>query len=67
MPRTVQDILYHADELANRFENYDPNEQDERDPEAFTALRDGVLSAPTRNVQSGPPSRTLERTATPGH
>jgi hypothetical protein len=44
MPRTVQDILDHADELANRFENYDPNEQDGRDPEAFTALRDAVLS-----------------------
>ncbi len=44
MPRTVQDILDHADELANRFENYDPNEHDERDPETFKALRDAVLS-----------------------
>jgi hypothetical protein len=44
MPRTVQDILDHADELANRFEDYNPNEQDERDPEAFKALRDAVLS-----------------------
>jgi len=44
MPRTVQDILDHADELANRFEDYTPNEHDERDPEAFKALRDAVLS-----------------------
>ena len=44
MPRTVQDILDHADELANRFEDYIPNEHDERDPESFTALRDAVLS-----------------------
>jgi hypothetical protein len=44
MPRTIQDILDHADELANRFEDYNPNEQDERDPEAFKALRDAVLS-----------------------
>jgi hypothetical protein len=44
MPRTVQDILDHADELANRFEDYTPNERDERDPESFKALRDAVLS-----------------------
>ena len=44
MPRTVQDILDHADELANRFEDYTPDERDERDPESFTALRDAVLS-----------------------
>jgi hypothetical protein len=44
MPRTVQDILDHADELANRFEDYTPNEHDERDPKSFTALRDAVLS-----------------------
>jgi hypothetical protein len=44
MPRTVQDILDHADELANRFEHYEPAPHDERDPEAFAALRDAVLS-----------------------
>ena len=31
-------------ELASRFENYDPTPQEERDPEAFVALRDAVLS-----------------------
>jgi hypothetical protein len=44
MPRTVQDILDHADELTSRFEHYEPTQQDERDPEAFVALRDAVLS-----------------------
>ena len=39
MPRTVQDILDHGDELAKRFEDYEPAAHDERDPEAFAALR----------------------------
>ena len=43
MPRTVQGILDHADELADRFESYEPTPQDERDPEALVALRDAVL------------------------
>ncbi|MBK5223708.1 MAG: hypothetical protein JJE52_12730 [Acidimicrobiia bacterium] len=30
MPRSIQDILDHADELAERFENYEPTEGDER-------------------------------------
>lgn len=44
MPRTVQDILDHADTLAQRFENYEPAPGEERDPRAFAALRDAVLS-----------------------
>ena len=44
MPRTVQDILDHADELAKRFEDYEPDAGDERDPGVFAALRDAVLS-----------------------
>jgi hypothetical protein len=44
MPRTVQDILDQADELAKRFEDYQPAEGDERDPEAFAELRRAVLS-----------------------
>lgn len=44
MPRTIQDILDHADELAKRFEDYEPSASDERDPEAFTELRRAVLS-----------------------
>ncbi len=44
MPRTVQDILDHADELAKRFEDYEPSPADERDPEVFGELRRAVLS-----------------------
>jgi len=44
MPRSVQDILDHADELAKRFEDYEPSSTDERDPEVFAELRRAVLS-----------------------
>lgn len=44
MPRTVQDILDHSHELAKRFEEYEPKPGDERDPEAFSALRRAVQS-----------------------
>lgn len=44
MPRTVQDILDHADELAKRFEEYEPSTTDERDLEVFVELRQAVLS-----------------------
>ena len=43
MPRTVQEILDHADELAQRFGDYEPSADDERDPEAFAALRRAVI------------------------
>lgn len=42
MPRTVEEILAHADELAARFENYDPDPAHELDPAAVAALRAAV-------------------------
>ena len=42
MPRTVDEILAHADELAARFEDYEPVEADEIDVAALTALRDAI-------------------------
>ena len=42
MPRTVDEILAHADELAARFENYEPVAADEVDVAALAALRDAV-------------------------
>lgn len=42
MPRTVEEILAHADELAARFENYEPSDADEVDVEALHALRAAV-------------------------
>ena len=44
MPRTVKEILEHSEDLAARFESYEPNADDERDPVAFTRLRDAVTS-----------------------
>ncbi len=43
MPRSVEEILQHADELAARFENYEPDPSDELDPAAVTALRVAVM------------------------
>lgn len=42
MPRTAKDILDHADQLAKRFEDYEPKIEDERDVGVFIALRDAV-------------------------
>ena len=42
MPRTAQEILDHADELATRFENAEPGEL--RDATALRAVRDAVLA-----------------------
>lgn len=41
MPRTVDEILQHADEHAARFENYEPDPADELDPGSATATRSG--------------------------
>ncbi len=35
MPRSIQEILDHADELAKRFEDYDPQPGDERPVEEY--------------------------------
>lgn len=42
MPRSVEEILAHADELSARFENYEPNPADELDPGAVALLRSAV-------------------------
>ena len=42
MPRTVEEILQHADELAARFEGYEPNPVDELDIGAIALLREAV-------------------------
>lgn len=53
MPRSVKDILDHGDELAKRFEDYEPARDDERDPEVFIALRRAVVarSEAERSIQ----------------
>ena len=42
MPRTVDEILQHADELAARFEVSEPSAADELDTEAVARLRQAV-------------------------
>lgn len=39
MPRSIQEILDHADELAERFENYEPSDSDERPVEEYMLER----------------------------
>lgn len=42
LPRTVEEILQHADELAARFESYEPNPADSLDAGAVALLRAAV-------------------------
>jgi hypothetical protein len=39
LPRSLEEILAHADELANAFEAYDPNPDDEGKASSLVALR----------------------------
>ncbi|QLQ14751.1 MAG: hypothetical protein HZY73_02270 [Micropruina sp.] len=42
MPRTLAEILRHADQLSARFEDYEPDPADEFDPEVVALLRAAV-------------------------
>lgn len=42
MPRSMQQILDAADALADRFENYEPDPTDHRDPAALDDIRKAV-------------------------
>lgn len=52
MPRTVDEILRHAGQLAARFEGYEPDPADELDPGAVALLRAAIQerSAAERHV-----------------
>lgn len=39
MPRSIQEILDHADELAQRFEDYEPSDDNERPVEEYLLQR----------------------------
>lgn len=45
MPRSIQDILDHANQLAERFENYDPAPGDERPVEEYLLQRAALARA----------------------
>jgi len=45
MPRSIQEILDQADELADRFENYEPDPGDERPVEEYLLERAALARA----------------------
>lgn len=45
MPRSIQEILDHADELAQRFEDYAPSDGDERPVEEYLLQRAALARA----------------------
>jgi hypothetical protein len=45
MPRSIQEILDHADELAKRFEDYDPAEGDQVPVEEYQLRRAALTRA----------------------
>lgn len=45
MPRSIQEILDHADELAKRFEDYEPNAANERSVEEHLLERAALARA----------------------
>lgn len=51
MPRSIQEILDQADQLADRFEDYEPNDGDERNVEEYLLERAALARARSeRNV-----------------
>jgi hypothetical protein len=54
MPRSMQDILDHADELAKRFEDYEPSPEDERSVSEYL-LRRAALAQAVASVRSQTP------------
>ena len=45
MPRSIQEILDHAEELAKRFEDYEPKPNDERSVEEYLLERATIARA----------------------
>ena len=45
MPKSIQEILDHADELAQRFEDYEPEPGDERPVEEYLLERAALARA----------------------
>jgi FAD/FMN-containing dehydrogenase len=44
MPRSLQEILDHAEELARQFEQYEPDPADGRDAAPLRAIRAAVIA-----------------------
>ena len=48
MPRSIQEVLDRADELAQRFEDYEPADGDERPVEEYLLRRAALAQARSR-------------------
>ena len=66
MPRTIKDILDHADELAKSFEDYEPSVTDERDPAVFAEFAELCCRDRMPNARSETRSNTRANAVTPG-
>jgi hypothetical protein len=51
MPRSLKDILAHADELQARFERHEPDETEIKDAGAISALRQAALERARSEAQ----------------
>lgn len=51
MPRTMQEIIDHADTLARRFEDHEPGSAGVRDARALAAIRAAVMDRSTGERQ----------------
>lgn len=45
MPKSISEIIFHADELAKRFENFDPSLAHSLDPTEGKLIRDAIERA----------------------
>jgi hypothetical protein len=48
MPRSIDDLIAHADELAERFEDYEPRDEDRREPPLMALCRAAYQRSITR-------------------
>jgi hypothetical protein len=51
MPRTLQEIIDHANELASQFEQQEPDPDDRRDPEPMHAMRRAATHRSTAEAE----------------
>ena len=66
MPRTIDEIISQAEELATGFENHEPNADDIKDASALRELRQAFLAQPKPNNTSLRRSRRHVLTGTHG-
>ena len=61
MPRTIQEILDHQEELADKFENFDPEHGHERPIEEYLEARRQRISRKNSTATDVSSSDTIRR------